>query len=182
LAKLRDPNCARIIYCFMPDTAEYLERMKSFGDGNDVLSLQRETSRSLARLTDGVSVERLCERPQPEKWSVAEILAHLAEDEIATAWRYRQMIESPGCSLSGFDQDIWARLGDYPSRDPADSLRLFTLVREANLRMLGSLSADEWQRHGVHAERGSITVQDLARHMAGHDANHLEQIRKILSR
>jgi len=166
----------------MPDTAQYLERIKSLADGKDVLSLQSGTSRSLARLIDGVSAERLRERPQVGKWSVAEILAHLAEDEIATAWRYRQMIESPGCSLAGFDQDLWARLGEYAERDAVQSLRLFTLLREANVRMLESLSPDEWQRHGIHAERGSITVQDLARHMAGHDTNHLEQIRKILSR
>jgi len=119
-------------------------------------------------------------RPIPNKWSVGEILAHLAEDEIATAWRYRQMVEHNGIELAGFDQDMWARLGDYSSRSPQGSLTLFRLLREANLRFLSQLTPEQWGCFGMHAERGRITVRDLAAHMAGHDANHVEQIRKIL--
>jgi hypothetical protein len=59
---------------------------------------------------------------------------------------------------------------------------MFRLLREANLRMLSRLTDDEWQRSGIHAERGRITVRDLARHMAGHDVNHVDQIRAILAR
>lgn len=44
-------------------------------------------------------------RPGKDKWSVAEILAHLAEDEIATAWRYRQMVDHGGIELAGFDHN-----------------------------------------------------------------------------
>jgi hypothetical protein len=58
---------------------------------------------------------------------------------------------------------------------------LFRLLREANLRMLAKLTPDEWQRSGVHAERGRITVQDLARHTAGHDLNHIDQLRRLLA-
>jgi hypothetical protein len=47
--------------------------------------------------------------------------------------------------------------------------------------MLARLTPDEWQRYGMHAERGRITVQALARHMAGHDANHINQVRRLLS-
>lgn len=57
---------------------------------------------------------------------------------------------------------------------------LFRLLREANLRMFAQLTPEEWQRNGIHAERGSMTVRDLALQIAGHDLNHLEQIRKIL--
>jgi DinB superfamily len=55
------------------------------------------------------------------------------------------------------------------------------LLRDANLRMLERLSNEEYDRFGVHAERGRISVRDLARHMAGHDMNHVDQIRLILS-
>jgi hypothetical protein len=48
--------------------------------------------------------------------------------------------------------------------------------------MLRHLSSEEWQRHGMHAERGRMSVQDLARHMAGHDMNHIDQIRRILEK
>jgi hypothetical protein len=59
---------------------------------------------------------------------------------------------------------------------------MFRLLREANLRMLRNLRGDEWDRFGVHAERGRIRVRDLAQHMAGHDMNHVDQIRSILGR
>ena len=119
-------------------------------------------------------------RPNSDKWSIGEILAHLAEDEVATAWRYRQMVEHNGTELAGFDQDLWARLGDYASRVPGESFALFRLLRAANLQFLGQLTPEQWECCGIHAERGRMTVRDLAIHMAGHDANHIEQIRKIL--
>jgi hypothetical protein len=59
---------------------------------------------------------------------------------------------------------------------------MFRLLREANLRMLARLTREQWQRHGVHAERGKLTVQALCRHMAAHDMNHIEQVRTILGR
>ena len=164
----------------MPDTAEYLERIRGYAQPGDPLEQQRQTPELIAALIAGVTRERLSERPGKDKWSIGEILAHLAEDEIATAWRYRQMVEHDGIDLAGFDQDLWARLGNYPARAAEESLELFRLLRRANLLFLGQLSREEWESCGIHAERGRITVRELAGHMAGHDANHVEQIRKIL--
>ena len=166
----------------MPDSPEYLERIRSLSKGKDFITIQRESVPRLQTLIAGIPEDQLSRRPAPGKWSVGEILAHLAEDELVTHWRYRQMIETDGVPLASFDQDLWARLGDYGSRSAMQSLILFNLLREANLHMLAQLTPEEWQRSGTHAERGKITVEDLARHMAGHDTNHIEQIRKLLSK
>lgn len=165
----------------MPDTVEYLARIHQYAEAKDPLDLQRQTPAILAELIAEASPAQLTTRPSKDKWSVGEILAHLAEDEIATAWRYRQMVEHSGIELPGFDQDLWARLGDYGSRAPQDSLTLFRLLRNANLRFLEQLAPEQWDYFGMHAERGRITVRELAVHMAGHDANHIAQIRKILA-
>jgi hypothetical protein len=109
----------------MPDTAEYLAWIRQRAQSGDPLELQRRTLDTLAELIDRATPVQLATRPAPGKWSIGEILAHLAEDEIATAWRYRQMVEHDGIELAGFDQDLWARLGDYPARAPHDSLALF---------------------------------------------------------
>ena len=164
----------------MPDTAEYLARIRNYSESRDPLDLQSQTPGVLAGLLANASRGQLTTRPRPDKWSIGEILAHLAEDEIATAWRYRQMVERSGVELPGFDQDLWARLGDYATRVPEESLALFRLLRTANLQFLGQLTPGQWECYGFHAERGRISVRDLAVHMAGHDANHIEQIRKIL--
>jgi hypothetical protein len=165
----------------VPDTSDYLARIREYASGKDPLEAQGQTAKILSELIAGVSHAQLTTRPVPGKWSIAEILAHLAEDEIASAWRYRQMVEHSGIELPGFDQDLWARTGNYAARDPQESLSLFRLLRKADLDFLSGLSTEQWECFGIHAERGRITVRELATHMAGHDANHLEQIRSILS-
>lgn len=166
----------------MTETAEqYKARFEGYVAGKDSISMQREAPQTLARLIEGVSDADLVRRPAPGKWSVSEILAHLAEDELSSTWRYRQMLEHDGLTLHGFDQKLWASWGDYASWKPQDALAMFRLLREANLRMLTRLSPEQWQCHGVHEERGTLTVHDLCRHMAAHDINHIEQVRKILT-
>jgi len=157
----------------MPNPAPYADRLKAYTEGKDPLAMQADAPRILAELIEGVPEQTLRRRPLPDKWSVGEIIAHLTEDEVASSWRYRQIIEKNGCALSAFDQDEWARLGNYASWKPTDALHLFRLLREANLRMFSHLTADEWNRFGLHAERGKISVRDLVRHMAGHDMNLL---------
>lgn len=166
----------------MPETAEqYRQRFSSYVEGKDFLQMQREAPRTLERLLASATAGDLTRRPAPGKWSVVEIVAHMAEDELTSTWRYRQMLENNGVTLQGFDQDLWARLGDYASWTAQDALDMFRLLREANLRMLAKLSSTDWERHGVHQERGRITVRDLARHMAAHDINHIQQIERLLN-
>jgi hypothetical protein len=165
----------------VPDTPEYLSRIREHAEGKDPLTGQAQSPALIAELIASIPEERLRARPAAEKWSVAEILAHLAEDEIATAWRYRQMVEHSGGELAGFDQDLWAKLGNYSGRDAQECLSLYRLLREANVNFLGALTAEQWVCFGIHAERGRITVRELATHMVGLDANHIAQIRKILS-
>lgn len=90
------------------------------------------------------------------------------------------MIEHDGETLLGFDQDLWARLGNYATWKAGDALELFRLLREANLRMLSALLPEEWERSGNHVERGNLNVRELVRHMAAHDVNHLKQIERLL--
>ena len=164
----------------MTEATQYQTKLQSYTEGKNFLTMQADVVRLLAELIEGVPDSQLTRRPAPGKWSVTEIIAHLAEDELATSWRYRQMLESSACALAGFDQDLWARLGNYAAWSPSEALKMFQLLREANLRMLRRLTETEWEKFGIHAERGKITVRDLVRHMAGHDMNHIDQIRAIL--
>ena len=67
------------------------------------------------------------------------------------------MIEHDGVTLYGFDQELWARLGNYAMWNASEALELFRLLREANLRMLHTLSPEQWERSGSHVERGTLT-------------------------
>jgi hypothetical protein len=166
----------------MPETeGQYRDRLAGYMKNQDPLQLQRQTLTELNRHLDRASTQQLALRPAPGKWSPVEILAHLAEDELVTSWRYRQMLQQDGVALAGFDQELWARLGGYQNWNAREAFDMFRLLREANLRMLDSLSPEEWEHSGNHAERGRITVRDLARHMAAHDINHLKQIEALLA-
>jgi uncharacterized damage-inducible protein DinB len=159
---------------------QYRARFAAYVDGKDVLVMQREAPRTLARLIVNVPEERLKAKPAPGKWSVTEIIAHMAEDELISSWRYRQMIEHDTPELRDFDQDLWARLGDYTAWKSSEALEMFRLLREANLRMFAKLTMEQWERTGIHAERGKITVRGQCTHMAAHDINHIEQMQRIL--
>ncbi len=165
----------------MKETPEqYKARILGLMEGKDAMSVQRETAARLAKLMDGAPADQLSKRPAADKWSVSEILVHLAEAEVSCFWRYRQMIEHNGATIIPFDQDLWYKLGDYPARDAKESLQLFRLMRDANVRMLDRLTPEQWQSGGVHTERGPMTVADLVRQMAGHDINHVAQVEKLV--
>jgi hypothetical protein len=135
----------------------------------------------LEQLMNSAPTAKLRERPAPDKWSVGEILAHLAETEIVISWRVRSILAAPGTPIQPFDQDAWVVAGHYSKRDPKKSLAQFRMLREANLDLYASLSPEQWERYGIHAERGQETLQHIARLMAGHDVNHVKQVEKILA-
>ena len=120
-------------------------------------------------------------RPEPGKWSMAEIVAHLADVEIVASWRMRSVIGANGTPIQPFDQDVWASVFQYGKRDPKQSLEVFRVLRENNLAMLKALPPESWDNYGMHAERGKESIAHLARMFAGHDTNHIVQIENIVA-
>jgi hypothetical protein len=160
---------------------EYTKRMLGNVEGVNPLKVEAGTAKKLERLLKGVPASKLRKRPAPEKWSVAEILAHLADSEIVRGWRMRQILGAPGTAIQAFDQNVWAISGHYEKRDPRKSLELFRVVREANLALLKSLRPEQWKHHGVHAERGEESIEHIVQMNAGHDINHTKQVERILA-
>ena len=85
---------------------QYTQRMLANTQGQDPIKLQSATAKKLDRLIKGVPTAKLRKRPAPDKWSVAEILAHLADVEIVVGWRMRSILGSPGTPIQAFDQDV----------------------------------------------------------------------------
>lgn len=166
----------------MQETAqEYIQRMLGNVRGQDPLKVEAATPKRLQRLIKGVPAAKLRKTPAPGKWSVAEILAHLADSEIVRGWRMRQILGAPGTPIQAYDQDSWAAAGHYEKRDPRKSLETFRVVREANLALLKSLTKEQWKHSGTHAERGEETIEHISHMMAGHDINHTAQVERIVS-
>jgi hypothetical protein len=161
---------------------QYVARMRSYVEGQDPLIIQRDSLSKIEKLIAKSDDAAARKRPAPEKWSVVEQVAHLAECEAANTWRYRQILEHSGTELQGFDQDVWAKLGDYGSWKLRDAFEMFRLLRENNLRLLAKASASDWEKFGNHVERGRLTLHELAVLIAGHDVNHVMQLEKLLAR
>ena len=165
----------------MQETAqEYTHRLLSYGDGKDPLRLQQAAPGKLASLLKGKTGKQLMRRPAPDKWSVAEIVAHLADAELAIAWRLRQVLTNNAIPIQPYDQDLWAKTFNYARRDPRQSLANFRTLREANITLLKSVPRKLWENYGVHAERGNESVNHVVKMVAGHDLNHLRQVETIL--
>lgn len=165
----------------MQETAqEYTQRLLSYGNGKDPLRLQQAAPGKLAALLKGKTGKQLMHRPAPDKWSVAEITAHLADAELAISWRLRQVLANNAIPIQAYDQDLWARTFNYARRDPRQSLTSFRALREANIALLKSVPRKLWENYGVHAERGNESVNHIVKMVAGHDLNHLQQIQTIL--
>ena len=164
----------------MQETAQqYIQRMLGHLDGKDPLRVQRETPKKLQQLIKPLSKQQLSRRPEPGKWSIAEIVAHLADTELVGGWRMRLILGSNGVSIQPFDQDVWADTLGYSRRDPKVSLETFRVLREANLAMLKSLPKNLWENYGMHQERGKESIAHIVRMFAGHDLNHLAQVERI---
>ncbi|HYX80749.1 MAG TPA: DinB family protein [Gemmatimonadales bacterium] len=161
---------------------QYTQRILGYIDGKKPLAVQAATPKKLDRLIKGVSTARLRRRPAPQKWSVSEIVAHLADAEIVGSFRLRLILGSPGTPIVGYDPDKWVTSGHYDKRDPRKSVEQFRVLREGNLALLESLEPEQWKHSGMHAERGQESIERLVRMVAGHDINHLRQIEEILRR
>lgn len=165
----------------MPETVQqYVQRLQTYLGDRDPLRVQAATVARIEKLLKGVSSARLRKRPAPGKWSVAEILAHLADNTLVCSYRIRSILGLPGTALAAYDQDRWAESQDYARRDPKTSLALLRVLREADLALLKSLRPEQWKQFGVHAERGEESIETLVRLIAGHDLNHIRQIEAIL--
>src|ERR1700730_15943805 len=164
---------------------EYVERIlakvEAKAKGQNPLKVQDTTAKKLAQLVKGLPASKLRKRPEPDKWSIAEILAHVGDTEIAVGWRLRSILASPGTPIQGFDQDVWVAVGHYEKRDPLKCIEQFRAAREANLVLLKSLTPEQWKHSGMHSERGDESIERIVTLICGHDINHLEQIETILS-
>ena len=160
---------------------EYMRRLNGYVEGQQPLKVQAASAKKIERLLKGASAAKLRKRPAANKWSVAEIMAHLADNEVIGGCRIRMILGAPGTAIPAYEQNSWAKAGHYEKRDARKSLGLFRAVREGNLALLKTLTAEQWKHHGVHPERGVETIERIVALVAGHDLNHIMQIERIVA-
>jgi hypothetical protein len=158
----------------------YTQRILENVSGRDPWEVLSSTAGRLRELTGGRTREELSQSSDPTRWSVTQILAHLADSEVVGGWRFRSILAADALPIGAYDQDAWATAFKYADADPFDSIEVFEVNRRATLAVLRRVDPARHKNHGMHAERGKETIEHLIRLYAGHDLNHLSQIERIL--
>jgi hypothetical protein len=149
----------------------------SFIGDADPLEVTRVTPVRLEKLFHALGAEKSTLAPAPGKWSVRDILCHLADCEVVFAFRLRQALAEDRHVIQPFDQDQWA--ATYAHYDAPGALAAFSAIRQWNLALIAGLKAGDFDKPLNHPERGDMTLRVVIETMAGHDLNHLRQVEAL---
>ena len=161
------------------EAGDYTKALLALLGDRDPMAVLEKTPSELTRRVTGLTREDLA-RPEKEgKWSVAQVLRHLADSELIWGYRLRRIIVEDRPPIHGYDQDLWAGRLHYERADAAQALAEQGALRAGHLRLLRALSPAEKKRVGLHSERGEESIEHMIRMMAGHDTLHLNQLDRI---
>jgi hypothetical protein len=135
----------------------------------------------IAQAAGGHDATRLHTAPADGEWSPRDILAHLRASDDILGSRLIQILVRDQAPLPAFDERRWAEVVGYGSREFESLLATFTARRAELAAMLDGLSPDDWQRAGLHEERGPRTILQLLRILVEHEAEHVAQIEASLA-
>lgn len=154
-----------------------LNPYESFLDGRALDTILAATPEEISRLMLSIGVGNENTAPAPGKWSAAQIVAHLADCELVFGFRLRQTLAEDAPVIQPFDQDKWA--ATYIGVPAKQALEVFAALRGWNLRLIGLALPEAAERRVTHPERGTMTFLTIVETMAGHDLNHLAQLKKL---
>lgn len=147
----------------------------------DPLEVLGELIPWLAERTGGLDDHTLRREESPGKWSVIEVIQHLADSDLVFGYRLRMILTEDSPPLQGYDQDAWSRICRYRDVKLGTALDQLRGLRAANFHVLRGLSSAELGRPGLHSERGPESAGFLLRLMGAHDLVHRRQIDRIIS-
>src|SRR5688500_14371555 len=146
------------------------------GDRDPIETLA-STPAALRDATAGLS-DAAAKIPEAEgKWSVQQVIRHLADSELVYGYRVRLIVAAEQPAIPGYDQDEWARRLGYHDGTLAEAIDDVSAMRAMNLRWLRARPDEELARMGMHSERGEESVAHNMKLLAGHDLVHLRQDR-----
>jgi len=144
----------------------------------DIMERFRRGGELLAMSTTGAAGSELDFKPGPDKWSVRQIVCHLADSEAVGVMRIRQIAAEDNPTLQGFNGELWADHLDYQRRKISQALETFRKLRSENHELLKALPEEAFTRTGNHTESGRMTLLELVKSNAQHVEEHVQQIQR----
>lgn len=143
------------------------QRLKAFGQGPAYLA---EALQDCPR-------KMWLYRPSHDRWSIHEIILHLADSEAEAYIRCRQFIAEPGSEAQVYDAATWASSLGYFHQSTKEALGLITRLRRMTHRILIYIPEHVWSHSVRHPEKGFLTLDEWLGIQAQHIPHHTEQIR-----
>ena len=141
-------------------------------EGREAIDIIAATAPRLREIFAAYTTNEIDRSPGPNKWSLRELMAHLADCEISWSWRIRQTLAADNPALQPFDQDRW---GDrYAAYDFVSAQTMYEALRAWNVRLLSTVRPEDLKRSATHSERGTLTLQTILETIAGHDRHHIK--------
>jgi DinB family protein len=161
------------------DIATYVGGLLGLLGDKDPVAVLRDTAAAMARFLDTVPPRVVTSPEAPGKWSIRDVVQHLADSELVAGFRLRMVMAHERPVLTGYDQDLWANRLRYSEVEIKDALEQFTVLRRANMRIWQDLGPADLVRVGLHNERGEESLEHMRRLYAAHDLLHLRQVERI---
>src|SRR5258708_7161720 len=163
----------------MAQAREYTTAILDLLGSRDPTGVLGRTAEAIRTAVAGLSDAQLSQPESPGKWSLRQVVQHLADSDLVWGYRLRLVLAQERPPLTGYDQDLWSDRLHYERAPVDEALDQFTILRRSNLRLLKNASSDDLRRVGLHAERGEESVEHMIRLYAGHDLLHLRQLARI---
>jgi hypothetical protein len=158
---------------YAPFYQPYLDALPA----GDLLELLEHQLSGTALLLEGLPADRGDHRYAPGKWTVKEVVGHLADSERVFNYRALRFARADESPVSGFDENAWVPAGNFGARTLGDMAAEFAAVRRATLAFVRSLDDDAAMRRGT-ANGRVVSVRALVAIVAGHERHHLKVLKE----
>ncbi|HDR8184019.1 TPA: DinB family protein [Bacillus thuringiensis] len=163
-----------------PKVSEYNSYYATYtnlvSDGNIIHILEqqmKETNLLLKRISDSEGLFRYA----PTKWSIKEVIGHIADTERIMAYRLLSIARGEAAELPGYNDDMYVLRAAFDKQSMQNLLENLIVVRQSTLYLLRSLDKESWLQRG-NANNSEVTVRALAYIIAGHEIHHIQIIKE----
>ena len=157
----------------------YVQSICALVGDRDPIEVMAQTPGAIRRATQDLADDAIRKPEQEGKWSILQVVRHLADVEIVIGFRLRKIMAEPESALPTIDQDSWSDTFQYNTGTLHQAIDDFEAVREINVRLLRNTDPSLFLRFGFHEERGKESAERTIALYAGHDLYHLSQIERI---
>lgn len=149
-------------------------------DLKKLIAEAEQDPKRLATAVTGLPEDVLKRKPAPGKWSIHEIVGHLADAEIIFGYRIRQVLADKEPTFAPIDQDAWTDNLGYTEAAIPELIAQFGVNRFHTLRLLRRARLEDFAKSGFHPQRKQqISLEEMVRYWVGHGPNHLKQIEAL---